>query len=57
MDDDAKTIAEASNVFFSMDLSTVFDVPTVRALSAGMRAAESWRIFRDKGAVLTIRST
>ncbi|KAL2168374.1 hypothetical protein VTG60DRAFT_7353 [Thermothelomyces hinnuleus] len=35
MNGEAKTIAEASNVFFSMDLSNVFDVPTVRALSAG----------------------
>jgi hypothetical protein len=48
MNDEAKTIAEALNAFSFMELSTVFDVPTVRTLSAGMRLAESWRLFRAR---------
>jgi hypothetical protein len=32
MNGNAKTTAVASNVFFSMDLSTAFDVPTVGAI-------------------------
>jgi hypothetical protein len=45
MNGEAKTIAEASNVFSSMGLSTVFDVPIVRALSVGMKVAKKWRFF------------
>ncbi|KAK4119895.1 hypothetical protein N657DRAFT_243632 [Parathielavia appendiculata] len=48
INDEVKTIAEASNVFFSTDLSIVFDVLTVRALSAGTRLAESWRLLRAR---------
>lgn len=35
-------------MFFSMDLSTVFDAPTVQALLAGMRVTEKWRLFRTR---------
>jgi hypothetical protein len=48
MNDDAKTIAEASNVFFSIDLSTIFGILTVRAFSAGMRVAERRRLLRAR---------
>lgn len=48
MNDDAKTIAEVSNVFFSMDVSTAFDVPTVRAILPGMKVIEKWRLSQTR---------
>ncbi|KAJ4288322.1 hypothetical protein N0V88_007360 [Collariella sp. IMI 366227] len=46
MNDEAKTIPQASNVSFSTDLSIVFDVLTARALSAVVRETEKWRLFQ-----------